>query len=685
MKFCVLHISNNLYKFRYSLHNFINNSNYKYKVIFHELNYIDDQLFNNFEYSKITFNDILKYNNHLFYNEQDIITSLNPEINKNLNLFYLNTKNNQLLNYDYFNERYNLKLINCDLTKGFSFIIRAKNEELNVEKCLTSLKVILDFYKNSEIIFVDNNSSDNTFELAKNILQKYSNTKILKYNIDIPRCGQEHKEKTKNNKKISLGEYYKWCYSFASKNNVIKWDCDFLCNTQNLCKLINNYNLSETSNNLSIWFSGLQLNIYNNEMYINKKSYYSYNEPRVQSKLNGFEYINSPDGLWETPYTDYLIKNELNDKSYHCGFPTSYYLVRFLEIKKLQYLLSEKNIYSLFDKIYESKDKETIIKNLKNEKFYNNIKHFIKKNIKTNKDTHNICFNPLIKNNSIDICPIFYETKHINNMMKKFYYLRSLDSRDISIKKEILCFKNNNYKEKYEKSIYILEKYNLLSKKNIKICIVVLSCDKYKDRIANLKTKLLNNINFDYYIVRADQGLDSTQLKNNILTINCEECYENLPKKSLKAFEYLYNNFDYDYILKIDDDTTINIPILEKFIKNKFYYLDYLGGKAGGHVELEWHFGKCKNPNLNKKKYWNGYNGYWCGGGFGYILSRGSISILLKENNYKYICEEIYEDKSIGDVLRKYNILPHFEYLPNLKISKKLGMIGDDYLFISQH
>jgi len=296
--------------------------------------YINDQLFKNFECFHINFDDMSKYNNHLFYNEENITKYLDPKINKNLNLFYLDSKINRILNYNYFSKRYNLKVINCDLTKGFSFIIRAKNEKINVEKCLNSLKVILDLYNNSEIIFVDKNSIDNTFELAKNILQKYSNTKILRYNVNIPRCGEEHQKKTKNNKDISLGTFYKWCYSFSSKYNVIKWDCDFICNIQNLCKLIKDYDLSYNSDNLSIWFSGLQLNIYNNEFYMSQDSYFSYAEPRIHSKLNGFEYIDSPDGLWETPYTKNFFKTELNDKSFHYGLPVEYYLIRFFEKKK---------------------------------------------------------------------------------------------------------------------------------------------------------------------------------------------------------------------------------------------------------------------------------------------------------------------------------------------------------------
>lgn len=141
------------------------------------------------------------------------------------------------------------------------------------------------------------------------------------------------------------------------------------------------------------------------------------------------------------------------------------------------------------------------------------------------------------------------------------------------------------------------------------------------------------------------------KIKDLILTVKCNEVYENLPKKVILALKYLYENTNYDYILKIDDDTLINTDNLTKYINKHFYNLDYMGGLAGGHVDKKWHFGKCSDELLNNKEYWHDYNGYWCGGGFGYILSRSAVNLLLKNENYSYIFDdEIYEDKAIGNI-----------------------------------
>lgn len=217
-----------------------------------------------------------------------------------------------------------------------------------------------------------------------------------------------------------------------------------------------------------------------------------------------------------------------------------------------------------------------------------------------------------------------------------------------------------------------------------KICILVLVCDKYFDRMENIKIHL-NNFPYDYFLIKAEETLSNCQIINNILTVNCDECYENLPKKVILALKYLFKNTDFTHFLKIDDDIKINKENLQKYIDNNFYNLDYLGAKAGGYVERDWHFGKCKNKDLNRKLYWNDYKGYWCGGGYGYILSRKAVFLLLKKSNFEHIYNEIYEDKAIGDTLREEGILPSFEIFPDLKISKKKGIISDEYIFISTH
>jgi hypothetical protein len=667
--FHILHISKNFEKYRYCVYKYCkNNRDINFLLVFHEKKYFYDIIWKNLEnIETYKFKDdeekiiLLSYiDYHIFYNINDvfIILMINKFFHKNKSklIWIYSLKNHNSEHLSFIKDNFIIKLINYDLKPGFSFIIRAKNELLNVNNCLKSLEPILTLLPSSEIIFVDNNSSDDTFKKANDILSKYDNALILKYNIEVPRAGEEHKNITKNNPELSLGTYYRWCYSFSSRYIVIKWDCDFYCNIQNLIQMINYYKLCNNSEDISVWFSGQQTFIKDKKYYIDEESYYLYNEPRIQSKLNGFRYEDSKDNMWETPYTEYLLKNENNNKSYHYGFPTSYFLVRYLESKNINDLFEGKNIYDYFKYIYESSNKSLIINELKkNVLLYKNVEHLLN-------DKEKI---------------IFYEMKH-TDLLNKNNNLRDIDERDKKIKNILLSFdetisnNNNNY----------LKNKNIMHKP--KICFLVLVCDRYKKRLEKVMKYLLD-FPYDFFLIKANSNLKETILENNILTVNCEECYENLPKKIILAFKYLYKNTNYDYFLKIDDDIRINVENLHKFINKNFFNLDYLGAFAGGHVQLDWHFGKCKNDKLNKKLYWNGYNGDWCGGGFGYILSRYAVFLLLKKDNFEYIYNEIYEDKSIGDILRKEGIYPCFEFLPDLKISKKIGMIGDDYLFICNH
>ena len=54
-----------------------------------------------------------------------------------------------------------------------SIIIRTKNEQNWIESCLRA--IFNQSYKNFEIILVDNNSTDNTVKIAKNLISRLQN------------------------------------------------------------------------------------------------------------------------------------------------------------------------------------------------------------------------------------------------------------------------------------------------------------------------------------------------------------------------------------------------------------------------------------------------------------------------------------------------------------------------------
>ena len=149
------------------------------------------------------------------------------------------------------NENHTEKIIN-DLECGLSFLIRAKNEDKNIVKCLDTLVKETEGLDNIEIIVVDNNSSDKTYKLANNYVEESErNIKLYKYDKDICKVGENN---IKN--KPSIATYYNWCLEKVTKYNVIKWDADFIVHKNNLRDMITEYKLNIRDDNFAIWFTG---------------------------------------------------------------------------------------------------------------------------------------------------------------------------------------------------------------------------------------------------------------------------------------------------------------------------------------------------------------------------------------------------------------------------------------------
>ncbi len=192
------------------------------------------------------------------------------------------------------------------LEPGLSFIIRSKNEEENTFNCLESLRSIYENNNNIEIIFVDNMSTDNTLSIAEQFSKKYSNVKTYSYNHIVPRCGSEHQKSVLNMCTNTLETYYNWCLDKATKYNIIKWDGDFIANIENLKIMIKEYDLETRNDHIMLWCTGQTIFMHEKNTYIKKESYYD--EFRVFSKINGFKWENTPDGVCETCAYEYSSK-----------------------------------------------------------------------------------------------------------------------------------------------------------------------------------------------------------------------------------------------------------------------------------------------------------------------------------------------------------------------------------------
>lgn len=238
---------------------------------------------------------------------------------------------------------------NMQLTPGFSFLIRAKNEELLVEACLESIVSIAD-----EIIFVDNGSSDLTLEKAKNFADKYNNIFVYQYNINVPKVGSMHEKAVESGSLNTLGEYYNWCLSKVTRYNVIKWDCDFIAIKQNLIKMINIYDLKTRSDKFGIWFTGKTLFF---GKYLRENDYYD--EFRVFSKKNGF-YWNNYKGCETSAYYVWSL-----DRAYINGYSQMFSDIRFKNLDKFKkespplfYEIKTKSDIKLLDSVLDTRDKK---------------------------------------------------------------------------------------------------------------------------------------------------------------------------------------------------------------------------------------------------------------------------------------------------------------------------------------
>jgi histo-blood group ABO system transferase len=173
--------------------------------------------------------------------------------------------------------------------------------------------------------------------------------------------------------------------------------------------------------------------------------------------------------------------------------------------------------------------------------------------------------------------------------------------------------------------------------------------NNYIHRYKLLEMKL-NNFNHDYLVVLCNPQIDNVKIINNELNVNIDDKYENLSKKMYLAYEYIYKNTDYTHIYKVDDDffnVNINFDI--------DYNLDYYGNYIIKKLTKNYHFNKCYDNNLNDIEYQGEFIHNYAAGGYGYMLSRKALFFII--NNKDYIYNEIYEDKAIGDVLYKNNII----------------------------
>ena len=70
---------------------------------------------------------------------------------------------------------------------------------------------------------------------------------------------------------------------------------------------------------------------------------------------------------------------------------------------------------------------------------------------------------------------------------------------------------------------------------------------------------------------------------SDLIILNMHDTYSDLTRKLLKTMEFAHKNFKYDYILKCDDDTFVDVERVVKElseIQDPFLYWGFFDGRA---------------------------------------------------------------------------------------------------------
>lgn len=119
-------------------------------------------------------------------------------------------------------------------------------------------------------------------------------------------------------------------------------------------------------------------------------------------------------------------------------------------------------------------------------------------------------------------------------------------------------------------------------------------------------------------------GGDSFKKEGHDLYLPCEESYEKLPLKTFHFFNYCSSSEDYDFVLKCDDDSFVNV--------NQLLRYNFKGDYGGlflpaHHPSYTYHYGKCKDGSYEKPFNYEFHHQFACGGG--YYLSQYAIEKLV--------------------------------------------------------
>lgn len=157
--------------------------------------------------------------------------------------------------------------------------------------------------------------------------------------------------------------------------------------------------------------------------------------------------------------------------------------------------------------------------------------------------------------------------------------------------------------------------------------------------------------NIDFLIYRGSPEKHSIDFNTNLFNVKCEDDLPNTFKKTYYAFAIINSKLEkkYDYILRVNTSTFVNVPLLNAFVQSldddKILWCSELYSLTEGF---------CPYPL------------YLYGRGNGLLISNYLVNLIIKEGiNFIYL--KMTDDLVIGNILNSYWIKHGEDYLSHIK------------------
>ena len=192
-------------------------------------------------------------------------------------------------------------------------------------------------------------------------------------------------------------------------------------------------------------------------------------------------------------------------------------------------------------------------------------------------------------------------------------------------------------------------------------CYMVISCVPYAQRRALLKRWYEQVSSRSDLVVFVVGGADQTYFDHdaNTLHLKCGDLYEDLPEKVLKAFLYIHQHFDFEHVVKVDDDVIINFSTLSHLIARMDapYFGKMIPSRRGAKPSETWHFDKVSENSRHYQRPFSFHGGpeNWACGGM-YAVRHDGLSLIAQNAVGVEAKDFLYEDHMIGSLLHKSSI-----------------------------